>query len=121
MKEREIMKEIEDGYILPSVLPEGKYPGITEKMISGTKKRIETFFEQFGAEQIELPSGLCWTVNGKYFRTDLICFPTKPCFVIEWTDCLEYANHGCFEDADPFPYDLDDEELMEEIKRFFAR
>lgn len=88
---------------------------------------IESLFLQLGASQTDLDSErrnefgerTIFIYNNEYYSVDVIPFDDKPCFVIEWTDSEEYANAGCLEDVDPFPYDLSDEEILEEIKRAF--
>ena len=41
----------------------------------------------------------------------------KPFLVLELTDTLEEAKSNEMEDADPFPYDLSDDEIVLEVKR----
>ena len=82
------------------------------------QKKIEyviSIFEKIGAQQIELKSGICWTLNGLYFRPDSIPFTEKPFIVIEITDNIGEAENNVFEDTDPFPYDLDNIEIEKEV------
>ena len=41
----------------------------------------------------------------------------KPFLVLELADTLEEAKSNEMEDADPFPYDLPDDEIVLEVKR----
>lgn len=84
--------------------------------IVGRKLKIEELFQGFGASEVALSVGLCWVLNGVYFRLDTINFATKSFFVIEWTQSLSDAEKNLFEDADPFPYDLAEEALVQEVK-----
>lgn len=44
----------------------------------------------------------------------MLFFPDKPYYVLE-VGTQEELIHNTMEDADPFPYDLSDDELREEI------
>ena len=52
---------------------------------------------------------------GGYYRVDEVCFPGKPFIVIECGTYDELINNT-MDEADPFPYDLTEEELMKEVK-----
>lgn len=41
----------------------------------------------------------------------------KPFLVLELADTLEEVEGNAMEDADPFPYDLSDDEIVLEVKR----
>lgn len=56
-----------------------------------------------------------------FFRVDEVLFPNKPFIVIEWTDRMEYALNNVMEDTEPFPYDLNDEEIIEEVKNILRK
>lgn len=53
--------------------------------------------------------------NHEYFRVDEILFKEKPFIVLE---CGTYDDliRNTMEDADPFPYDLSDDEIENEVK-----
>lgn len=53
-----------------------------------------------------------WKYKEKYIKVDAVYFPIKPFIVLEFSDRQE----GPYEDADPFPYDISDEDLEREIK-----
>ena len=42
-------------------------------------------------------------------------FRSKDFWVLEWTDNRSYAENGCFEDVDPMPYDISEQEILEYI------
>lgn len=67
--------------------------------------RLESFTE----------NRLIYEYKGEYYRVSEILFPDKPYIVIEWTDRKESVELNAMEDADPFPYDLEDEEIVEEV------
>jgi hypothetical protein len=51
-----------------------------------------------------------------YYRVDEVCFPDKPFITIEFGDYNDLVNN-IMEDLDPFPFDLTDSELLDEVKR----
>lgn len=53
--------------------------------------------------------------NGQYYRVDEVCFSDKPFIVIEYRTYDELMNNA-MEDAEPFPYNLTEEELLNEVK-----
>ena len=53
--------------------------------------------------------------NGQYYRVDEVCFSDKPFIVIEYGTYDELMNNA-MEDAEPFPYNLTEEELLNEVK-----
>ena len=52
--------------------------------------------------------------KGKYYRVEEICF-TKPLIVIEAGTLDDLMKNG-MEDTDPFPYDLNKEEIVQEVR-----
>ena len=48
----------------------------------------------------------------QYFRIEKFSLPDKPRMLFSFSDSVE----GPYEDADPFPYDLSEEELKEEVR-----
>lgn len=78
------------------------------------KAVVENRFRELGAEQSELyPSGICWTMNGKFFKVSVL----TDFWVIEWTDNHFYASNNCFEDIDPMPYDLSEQEIIRQVDK----
>lgn len=53
-----------------------------------------------------------WKRGNEYIRVDRVYFSEKPFLVLEFSKCEE----GPYEDADPFPYDLPDIEMEQEIR-----
>lgn len=51
-----------------------------------------------------------------YFRIDEVLFPEKPFIVLEFANTIEEVLNNIMEDADPFPYDLTDDEIVQEVK-----
>ncbi|MCI5668359.1 MAG: hypothetical protein MR291_06305 [Oscillospiraceae bacterium] len=50
-----------------------------------------------------------------FFRVDEVLFNDKPYIVLE-CGTLQQLINNTMEDADPFPYDLSDEEIKNEVK-----
>lgn len=79
---------------------------------------VENRFYRLGAERVELaPSGICWTLHGEFFKVTTL----KDFWVLEWTDNRSYAENGCFEDVDPRPYDISEQEILEYIDGVLQR
>ena len=79
------------------------------------KTIVENRFSELGAKRIELhPSGICWTLNGKFFKVTILA----DFWVIEWTDNYSYASNWCFEDIDPMPYDISKQEIVRYVDKF---
>lgn len=51
-----------------------------------------------------------------YYRIDEVLFREKPFIVLECADTLEEVYNNRMEDADPFPYDLSDADMMKALK-----
>lgn len=112
-----------------------KYDCITRKDFESIKDRIEELIVSLGGKKtfIDLPYAQKTTsifgshtivnistrpvfeYNKHYYRVSEVCFPEKPFIVIE---CGTYDEliKNIMEDADPFPYDLTDNQLMNETK-----
>ena len=106
------------------------YSNPTEEMFKSKILSVEKMLENMGAVAVEENSvhtaqwdmtgvvfdkkinQFTWKYKEEYFRVNEIWFPEKPFIVIEHSNKLS----GPFDDADPFPYDLPDEEILEEIK-----
>ena len=56
-----------------------------------------------------------FTFNNEYFRVDEILFKDKPFIVLE-CGTFEDLKNNTMEDADPFPYDLSDEKIKNEVR-----
>lgn len=54
--------------------------------------------------------------NNCYYRIDEVLFKEKPFIVLECGVTMDEVIRNTMEDADPFPYDLSDEDMTEEIK-----
>lgn len=53
-----------------------------------------------------------WNYKNQFICVDELFFREKPFIVLEFSDRPE----GPYEDADPFPYDLSEEKMIQEIK-----
>ena len=59
------------------------------------------------------PSGICWTMNGEFFKVSTL----TDFWVLEWTDNHSYASNYCFEDIDPMPYDISEQEIIWQVDK----
>lgn len=111
------------------------YESVTRQEFESTKDLIEEFIMMLGGARvsIDLPyeqrtrsyigddyvenvsTRSAFEFSGQYYRVDEICFPGKPFIVIEFGSYDELINN-IMEEADPFPYDLPKEELLNEVK-----
>ncbi|MCM1188665.1 MAG: hypothetical protein NC541_05170 [bacterium] len=112
-----------------------KYECVTRHEFELIKDKIEKFIVLLGGNEVsvDLPytqrtvshSGTDIVENisvrpvfeykERYYRVDEVCFSGKPFIVIE---CGTYDElmKNIMEDADPFPYDLTEDELLNEVK-----
>ncbi len=82
------------------------------------KAIAENRFRELGARQVELhPSGICWTRNGEYFKVSTL----TDFWVIEWTDNHSYASNYCFEDVDPLPYEISEQEIIRQVEQLLLQ
>ena len=65
-----------------------------------------------GTTICEEPEMNIYKFGDEYFRIEKLSLPDKPWMVFSFSDSVE----GPYEDADPFPYDLSEEELKEEVR-----
>lgn len=113
------------------------YKGVSRKQFEERKDFAEHVLLALGAEKIdiELPYINTTTTIGKdykdtapdgrsvyqykdrYYRIDEVLFPVKPFLVFEIATDIEIVYKNGMEDNDPFPYDLTDEEIWEEMKQ----
>lgn len=112
-----------------------KYECVTRQDFESVKDKIEEYIVKLGGRKtsVDLPytqktvtcagggsvenisTRPAFEYDKNFYRVDEICFPGKPFIVIE---CGTYDEliKNIMEDADPFPYDLSDEELLNEVK-----
>ncbi len=106
------------------------YSFVTKEEFDKRIKYVEEVLQKYGAEHIgeshrfgtwilKNGSKVCeniekriWKRESEFIRVDWVHFSQKPFLVLEFSDKQE----GPYEDADPFPYDLTDERLKQEIK-----
>lgn len=78
----------------------------------GTMRELETFGCADGTFFREGVEKRLWKRGEDYIRVDKMFFSRGPFIVLEFSDRPE----GPYEDADPFPYDLPDDEFETEIR-----
>lgn len=92
------------------------YENISKESVKERSLFVENVIEKLGAEFVcetkENGTQKVWKFRNKYVRVDSIGFEKKPFIVLEFSDNLERP----YEDSDPFPYDLPDEEMVLEVK-----
>ena len=111
------------------------YENVTRQEFESIKEIVEKFIVMLGGNKVsvDLPYvqrtrsyiGNEYVVNiskrpafeyrGRYFRVDEVCFPGKPFIAIECGTYDEFINNT-MDEADPFPYDLTEDELLKEVK-----
>ena len=114
------------------------YTNVTRQEFEAVKDKVERILVELGCVEvaIELPYIQKTTsILGKdekvinyayrtpyqkgrwYYRVDEVCFPNKPFIAIEFGDYNDLMNN-IMEDLDPIPYDLNDNELFDEVTWF---
>lgn len=78
----------------------------------GTTRELETFGYTDGTFFQEEVEKRLWKRGKDYIRVDKMFFSRGPFIVLEFSDRPE----GPYEDADPFPFDLPDDEFEAEIR-----
>lgn len=76
-----------------------------QKTTSYVGDQKETYYSQRGI----------FSFKDDFFRVDEVLFNDKPYIVLE-CGTLQQLINNTMEDADPFPYDLSDEEIKNEVK-----
>ena len=72
-----------------------------------------------GFEETYYSKRSVFKMNSEYFRVDELLCREKPFIVIECGTFEELIKNAT-EDADPFPYDLSDNEIRNEVKYLFG-
>lgn len=54
--------------------------------------------------------------KGGFYRIDEVLFSKKPFIVLEYAETWEDVQRNVMEDCEPFPYDLSDEETVNEVR-----
>lgn len=110
------------------------YRELTRRQLEEKKDRVEALLQKLGA----VPTGLgqphpvsgngegvgetffsertVFRYGGGFYRVDEVLFPEKPFLVIECADREEDVRQNGMEDADPFPWDLGEEEILTELR-----
>lgn len=111
------------------------YEGVTRQEFESIKDIVEKYIEMLGGNKvsIELPyakktysnigngfaenisARLVFEYRGEYYRVSEVYFPEKPFIVIE-AGTLDELINNVMEDVEPFPYDLTEDELLQEVK-----
>ena len=106
-----------------------KYTCITRQRFEEIKDKTEQYILSLGGNKAEVtvpyrptapndgtarPRPL-FAYGGQYYRVGQVLFPDKPFIVIE---CGSYdeAMNNVMEDIEPFPYDLSEDALFNEVK-----
>ena len=89
--------------------------------MGGNEVSVDLLYEQrtvscSGTDIIEnISSRPIFEYNRKYYRVEEVGFSDKPFVVIECGTYDELMNN-VIEDVEPFPYDLTEDELLNEVK-----
>lgn len=110
------------------------YPYIDKEEFLAQIVLVESILQKYGAEYIgdfcgestcllndgsysyEKTQQHIWKKGNEYIRVDRVYFSDKPFLVLEFSE----DRDGPYEDSDPFPYDLSDYEIEQEIRYIFA-
>lgn len=90
-------------------------------MLGGNKVSIQLPYKQITRSYVgkgfveNISTRPVFEYKGEYYRVDEVCFPGKPCIVIECGTYDELINN-VMDEAMPFPYDLTEDELLQEVK-----
>lgn len=90
-------------------------------LLGGVEVSVDLPYEQkttsiFGKNAIvNISTRTVYKYDDLYYRVDEVCFPEKPFIVIECGTYDELMNN-IMDEAEPFPYDLTDDELLNEVK-----
>lgn len=106
---REAFEKKKD-YIEDIIKKLGAYP---------TKLGYETSITTYGDENNTdtiISNRTVFVYKHKFYRVSEVLFPNKPFIVIEVANTEDEVKNNTMEDADPFPYDLSDKEILHEVK-----
>lgn len=90
-------------------------------LIGGLKILVDLPYEQKttsifeGKVTVNISTRPVFKYNELYYRVDEVCFSKKPFIVIQCGTFNELMNN-IMEEMEPFPYDLSDVELLNEVK-----
>lgn len=106
------------------------YPDIEKAELSARIASVEKILQKYGAVYIEDFCGECrwigkdgaylceknqrrvWKRGNEYIRVDRMYFPERPFLVLEFSEEIE----GPYEDGDPFPFNLSEAALEQEVR-----
>ena len=114
------------------------YKTVTRRRLEEQKDLVERLLERLGAVPTDLGrphpvssygAGIgetflshrtVYRYGGGFYRVDELLFREKPFLVMEWAGREEDVRNNAMEDADPFPWDLGEEELLEELQKLLG-
>ena len=112
-----------------------KYEYVTRQEFESIKDKVEKFIVMLGGREVSvnlpytkrtvshlgtdivenISTRPAFEYNGQYYRVDEVCFSSKPFVVIE-CGTFDELMKNIMEEADPFPYDLSEDELLNEVR-----
>lgn len=111
-----------------------KYDFVSREDFETIMEKVESFIVMLGGKKVSenenFPQRVITHANGdvaetitrtvykykdEYYRVDEIHFDEKPFIVIEYASHDDFIHKRMW-DADPFPYDLSENELLMEVK-----
>ncbi len=111
------------------------YADVTRRQLEERKDLVERLLQKLGAVPTGLglphPVSSCGTGGAEtvlsrravyryqdgFYRVDEVLFPQKPFLVMEWAGREEDVRNNGMEDTDPFPWDLEEEEILAELQK----
>ena len=98
------------------------YDTIKREDFEKRKDYVEQVICELGGKKIDIDipyehknTSPVFEFKNDYFRVDEILFKDKPFIVLE-VGTLEELMKNTMEDADPFPFDLSDDDIVKEVK-----
>lgn len=103
----------------------------SKQQLLATMQKVEKMIAEFciaPLELLELPplkettyfyertGKPCWERNGTYYRVDVIFKLRKPFLTVAHADSVEMAKKHQFQNSKPFPYDLSDAKLLQQVR-----
>ena len=104
-----------------------KYQQITRQQFEERKEFVEKILIESGAVPTNLgqetiaPTRTVFHNKNEYYRVDEVLFDQKPFIVIEWADKVENVINNTMEDTDPLPFDLEDDKMIEYVKKLLRQ
>lgn len=92
------------------------YKDISRSEFERRKDFVERVMRDLGCEPIQISEHTVYRFKDEFYRVDEVLFPEKPFIVLEYADTEDKVMKNIMEDCEPFPYDLSDDEITNEVR-----